>query len=603
MPSFSADPANIGDFLEIIRDGSEIKLVPGEYKGPFTIEKAITIRGNGADTVIFAADEPVLVVKVTGVRIENLAIARTVGGDKGEVALLAETGTSPILDRVRLTGVAENVRWEGASWNIPAVLDFGEVESDRLVKRSWELQIGAPCKIIYDLSWLQVKSNYLSPGWQNLEISLNSKDILPGTKLSGLIFFDSADETIEVTAKIKETSPPTPLLQGKGSNISLFTDREKGLERLDDQNWGYRFVGDPAINNLIRDVEGKVALEKYLDFEDRRDRAEELVYQIAGQDPCLFYVRRRGKGQQDGEEKWELTIATDRGNIELPAILQKCGKTLNLVAVVNQNGYGGLRVLSARLLSPDRGKLDGFSVPYNICLLREHQHRIGILPSVISRMAKMPFCGDHLPTEEQLKAWKTFLNIEERIAKERQFCVPFIKHNYGAATRKITFEIVPNKAINDSSSEIFLKAENFWQRAGKIRNENIELLEIAIEGEDEQVKYRLGSVEEIDRDKNFIRIRIEPEIVDKIVEGRYQIPQKGFLCYEAVGDLSQIKRKKRGLEELQKGTAQNPYLGEFFFDAAKARPLQKNLKLKPENLLLPAANPGPNCSSRSGTFC
>src|SRR4028119_1779971 len=38
------------------------------------------------------------------------------------------------------------------------------------------------------------------------------------------------------------------------------------------------------------------------------------------------------------------------------------------------------------------------------------------------------------------------------------------------------------------------------------------------------------------------------------------------------------------------GIAQNPYVGEFFFDASKARPLQTTVKLKPEDLLLSGAN-------------
>lgn len=585
MPSFDANPANIGDLLQIIRDGYEINLIAGEYKGPFIIEKAIAIRGNGADTVIFTADEPAIIVKVAGVRIENLAIARTVGGDKGEVALFAETGTLPILEGVRLTGVAENVCWKGVNWDIPAVLDFGEVESDRLVQRSWQLQIGTPCEIVSDLSWLHVQQNYLSPGLQNIEISLNSQNILPGTNLSGYIFLADSEEIreIEITATVKTTS----YLPDRESIIT----RETELEELATEKFGYRFVGENGINNLISDVEGKAAIQRYFDFGEKRDRAEELLNKIVGEEPRLFYLRRRGEGQEIGEEKWELTIATDRDDMELPTILKEREKTLSLVAVVSQDGYGGLRILSARLLSADKGKVDAFSIAYRIRLLRDRQYRIGIPRSVISQMANVPFCGDHLPTEEQLQAWKSFLNIEERMAKERQFCVPFINHNYGSATRKITFQIDASKATIDSVSGDFLKVDNFWQRAAKARNEDIQLLEIEPDSNGEKIEYRLGSVEEIDREKNLLRIRIDAEIVDQIIEGNYQIPKRGFLSFEAAGDLTQIKRKKRALEELQKGNAQNPYLGEFFFDAAKARPLQRQVKLKPENLLLPAANP------------
>jgi len=80
MPNFSADPDNLGEFLTIVKDGYEIALKAGEYKGPFTIERAIALRGEGENTVIFATDEPVLKIAVPGVKLENLSVRRTVGG-------------------------------------------------------------------------------------------------------------------------------------------------------------------------------------------------------------------------------------------------------------------------------------------------------------------------------------------------------------------------------------------------------------------------------------------------------------------------------------------------------------------------------------------
>ena len=589
MPSIQADPSNFADLLAIVRDGYEICLTPGEYKGSFAIERAIAIRGAGADTVIFATDEPALVIKVPGVRLENLAIERTVGGDTGEIVLLAEPGTKPILERVKLRGIALNVRWEGTSWDIPPILDFGEIETNRQVQRSWQLQIGDPGEIVSDLNWLHVQPTYLSPGLQTIEIVLNSRDIPAGTNLSGFIFLGSEDEIreIEISAQIK-ASDQTPILQGETRNIHSFPTKE---EELGYEDCGYRFVGDKSINNLICDLEGKDALEGYWEFEERRDRAEVLLGAIVGQNPCLFYLRRQGQGQQPGEEKCSLTIATDRDDIKFPEILAQREKTLNLLAVISEDGSGGLRLLSARLVAPEQGKADGFTVPCCLRLLPDRRYRIGVPDSLLSSITELPFCGDYLPTESQLKAWQTFLNIEERIAKERQFCVPLIGHNYGSATRKLTFKIDATKATIDSSSGTFLKGDNFWQRAAKARNEDIKLLEVNPDGDGEQIEYLLGSIESIDREKSFIRIRLNSEIVDKIVEGRYQIPQNGFLSFEAAGDITQIKRKKRALDELKKGNTQNPYLGEFFFEAAKARATRRTIKLEPENLLLPAANP------------
>ena len=82
----------------------------------------------------------------------------------------------------------------------------------------------------------------------------------------------------------------------------------------------------------------------------------------------------------------------------------------------------------------------------------------------IERMAEMPEKKDCIPTEEQLKAWKAFLKVLERLAKEKQFCVPFVSHNYGEATRNITFKIDAKSATVDGKAKNSLTLDNFWQR-------------------------------------------------------------------------------------------------------------------------------------------
>lgn len=101
----------------------------------------------------------------------------------------------------------------------------------------------------------------------------------------------------------------------------------------DSENWGYKFVGS-AVDKFIRDVDGQAVLEAYPDFSDRRNRAEDLMFDLVGEEPCLFYVRRKGAGREPKEEIWELTIATDRDDFQLPARLEKLGKTLGFRAAV-----------------------------------------------------------------------------------------------------------------------------------------------------------------------------------------------------------------------------------------------------------------------------
>jgi len=121
--------------------------------------------------------------------------------------------------------------------------------------------------------------------------------------------------------------------------------------KTNSEDWGYTFIAS-AIDSFIRHLEGKTALEAYPEFRERRDRANELMYECVGKKPSLFYVHRKGAGKEPREEIWDLTIATDCDDFQLPTILDKLRKTLGFRAAVQKDGRGGLKILSAQLLQP-----------------------------------------------------------------------------------------------------------------------------------------------------------------------------------------------------------------------------------------------------------
>ncbi|MDZ8055988.1 MAG: translation initiation factor IF-2 N-terminal domain-containing protein [Aulosira sp. ZfuVER01] len=356
------------------------------------------------------------------------------------------------------------------------------------------------------------------------------------------------------------------------------------------EDWGYMFVNS-TIDSFIRHLESAAAVAEYPEFGERREYAHELMYECFGQKPCLFYVRRKGAGRAAKEEIWDLVVATDSEDSKLPLRLQKLGKTLGFKAAVQPNSDNGLKILSAYLLQTSRGQADAYAVPFRLRLLPNHEHHIGLPSSVFTRMVAAPVCGDYVPTEEQLKAWKAFLQIEERIAQARQFCVPYTNHNYNFK-RRISFEIDVTSATLDGSNENPLDESNFWERVRKAKNDDIKLFEVAPTGKNWQQSRLLGSIEEIDPKRCIISVRLERDLADYIASGRYQFPNTGFLCFEALGDIRQIQRKKKALDDLNNGRTQNPYLGNFLFDASQARPIQKTVQLKPQDLLLSSANPG-----------
>jgi DNA polymerase III delta prime subunit len=356
------------------------------------------------------------------------------------------------------------------------------------------------------------------------------------------------------------------------------------------EDWGYKFSGDRTISKFIGQVEGDAALAKYCDWESR-DRAEVLMSEIAGKFPSLFYVRRQKVNERFSEEEiWELLIATDRDDFKLPELLQKADRTLRLLATVRtEDGIGGLKLLDAGLVALPRGRKDGYSLPIQLRLLPKS--RSPIAAKSIARVQQMPFWDDrHIPTTEQLKVWHTFLNVEQRIAEARQFCVPFRAHNYGSGLKIVTFEIDRNSATLDGYEENPLQVGDFRERLKQARNEDIILFDSPPGSRSSRDGETLGSIAEIDFEGGKLRIKLDVDLGDRMAGGRYQLPKQGFLYFEAAGDISQIDRKKKALKMLADGRAQNPYLSEFLFDSSQARIPDKLVKLDRENLLNRNAN-------------
>lgn len=356
------------------------------------------------------------------------------------------------------------------------------------------------------------------------------------------------------------------------------------------EDWSYVFVGG-TVDSFLRHLEGAEILELYPESWERRERANEIMFECTGLQPCVFYVRRKGAGREAGEQIWDLTIATDQDNFTLPPRLKKLGKTLGFIAAVQKDGYGGLKLLSAQLLPLPRGHGDAYAIAYNLRLLPNNKHHLGIPAATLARIATLPVCGDNVPTEDQLKAWKAFLQVEEKIAKARQFCVAYTDYEHNSK-RRINFVINLASATLDGARDNFLEAGNFWERVKRARNDEIKLFETNPIGKNWYSGRQLGSIEEVDAKRCMIGVRLERDVAEHIIAERYQLPENGFLFFQAVGDVQQIQRKKKALEDLNNGRTQNPYLGNFLFDASQARPIKKTVELQPQDLLLSSANPG-----------
>ena len=568
QPALNATPENIKLVLERAQNGDLILLSEGIFKGPLQITRAVTLAGTGRDTLILSGNEPAVEVTVPGVRIESLAIERVNGGAVGEVALQSYPGTAPVLWDVYLIGSAPGSRIEGAEWSLPEQIDIGKLLTNRVQESEVHLQVALECKVTSNSPVVMLTPTYLPPGKSVLRLQLHAVDALPGTHLNvTILLHDSAGRTHSVPV----------LAEFASSVVERYAKPVQPLEEpYDGGIWGISFE-QKAARNFVTKVNGDTA------FNDCRNEAVSLLQELFSYEAALFYVRKRGQGQKPDQQRWDLTLATDRPGYPLSALMIRKNQTLKLEGVVDPDGERGYFILGAVLVDLFQGNKDGFALPLLINFESQYPQRTGIPADTLDYIEPWPDCTEQFIPSELISLWERHQQIELSLAKARQFCVPYVKQNVGAYARQITFKIIPEEATITFSDETPLGFEMFWERGLAARNENIKL----VDGKKEQKNEDLGRVDRIDAKACTIRIRLHDEIMERIEQGTLIIPPKGWLLFDAFGNINEVERKGEALRELKEGKTQNPYLSSFFFDPTEARLPEISVRLQDDQLLDP----------------
>lgn len=368
------------------------------------------------------------------------------------------------------------------------------------------------------------------------------------------------------------------------------------------QNWGYLLTGQVS-ENLIRTLEGQESLNNYSDENQyntqliRNQRATELILDILGVETLPFYVRRFSSSQSAPFENWELTLATDTDDFIFPDKLRNRNQTLQLWTSVHTSGRGCLTVRFIRFVDIEEGNIDAFSLPFSINLVPDINQEIGIPREAFDRIVTQPFCTDYVPTETQSRRWHDFLNVETKLVERKQFCVRFSSHDFPEinGANCVIFKIDENCAFGINSSynrDNRLTEEEIWQRIYQAQGEKIELIVDINQLNRRGSGIELGKIKRIRQDQKDIHFEIQSDLLRRLQEEEFIIPQEAYLVYKDVGSIQQIKLKIQALRELNLNHTQNINLGKFFFDATQARPIQQEIVLNHDDLLLQSANEG-----------
>lgn len=191
---FARSTAELRKMLITSAPGDTIELAPGEYRGPFLIDKPLTIRGEDRRTVLWRRGGPVLYVRSYGVRLERLCFERTI-----------ETGTLIIHDRECDPSGKESMEAE-------TLISLGELTPGSTLTLPIEIETRGRADIsVAGMYGAQISPAVLEEaGKHTVTLSLDGTSILKGEVLLGEMTLNEEDSTryLWISGVVLDAPPP-----------------------------------------------------------------------------------------------------------------------------------------------------------------------------------------------------------------------------------------------------------------------------------------------------------------------------------------------------------------------------------------------------------
>jgi len=224
--------------------------------------------------------------------------------------------------------------------------------------------------------------------------------------------------------------------------------------------------------------------------------------------------------------------------------------------------------IAAKKISEQAGAWGGKS-----CLLAQlHYSSIADLTSLVEDVRSLPTNSkDQDNIGHQTELWNVYLDILKRNVKDKRFEVSY-RGFREAPNSQVVFHLAPTPAGNKMPWDLIKKA-NGWT----IKLKSTPQGEFS---DTERNNQDIGTLCDYDPDKKTLTVELKSPI--DILD----LPQTGFLFYDAGGDEQTVNRMQRGMKRLVERKTANPAIADFIFDAHNATPVQQSIGLKPGQVLL-----------------
>ncbi|MCK8827059.1 AAA domain-containing protein [Natroniella acetigena] len=300
------------------------------------------------------------------------------------------------------------------------------------------------------------------------------------------------------------------------------------------------------------------------------------------------YLRNAGVGSE-GDDLIDVIIATDsQGSVNKELLSYFPKKTIVLRGIQQAKGRDSNEfiVTNFSLLPENIGQDSVYSIPAFLSFYPKDiatYYGLGIPDDIVTKIKELPTSQEyyHL-TNKRLEDWRRYLNIKEKLAEDKYFSLNYLGYKENLKEESLEFFIDKDQTFNEALLAKIKRSIGYPIYLNKAKSQD-----------DEKIYNKgqiIGELIDFNKKNMRLRVRLNEEFLDRLNKISTRPPQSGVLEYKPIGDLTEIKRRKRGLEKFRQGQMANINLAKFIFDAKKSRLPSNDIKLDREALFIKTLN-------------